>query len=199
MSDMAVEINPRRLTVAEYRRMGEVGILDANERLELVDGAIVHMSPVGRPHRARHAYLVEYLIGVLGDRARVAGQYSLALGNDNEPQPDVLILPTSLDLDLRDPEPHDVYAVIELSDASLRFDTGFKRELYARFAIAEYLVVDLNGGVVIRHTQPSHGAFGAIERLGRGDAFRLLAVPDIELDVDRFLPPPGRSLLEQHR
>jgi len=191
MSDMAVEIEPRRLTVAEYRRMGEAGILHEDERVELVDGAIVHMSPIGRPHRARHTYLVTYLFEALGDRAIVAGQYSLALGEFDEPEPDILVLPPALDLDRRDPEPHEVYAVIELADSSLRYDTGFKRGLYARFAIAEYLVVDLNGAILFRHTQPADGEFRTIERLGRGDRFRLLAVPDVELDVDRFLPPPG--------
>jgi len=191
MSDMAVEIEPRRLTVAEYRRMGEVGILAEDERVELLDGTIVLMSPIGRPHRARHAYLVEYLIGALGGRATVAGPYSLALGDFDEPAPDILVLPSALDLHLRDPEPHEVYAVIELAGSSLRHDTGFKRRLYARFAIAEYLVVDLNGGVLLRHTQPADGEFRSLERLGRGDHMRLLAVPNIELDVDRFLPPPS--------
>lgn len=199
MSDMAVEIEPRKLTVAEYRRMGEVGILDEDERVELVDGAIVHMSPIGRPHRARHAYLVEYLIGALGGRARVAGHYSLALGNFNELEPDFLVLPSALELDLRDPEPHEVYAVIELADSSLHYDTRFKRDLYARFAIAEYLVVDLSGGILLRYTQPVAGEFRAIERLGRGDHFRLLAVPDVDLDVDRFLPPPGVPVDEKDR
>jgi len=188
---MAVEIEPRRLTVAEYRRMGEVGILAEDERVELLDGTIVLMSPIGRPHRARHAYLVEYLIGALGRRATVAGQYSLALADFDETEPDILVLPSALDLNLRDPEPHEVYAVIELAGSSLRHDTGFKRSLYARFAIAEYLVVDLNGGVLLRYTQPADGEFRSLERLGRGDHMRLLAVPDVELDVDRFLPPPS--------
>jgi len=198
MSDMAVEIEPRKITVSEFHRMGEAGIFAAGERVELLDGVLVQMSPIGRPHRALHAAIVGYLIETLASRAVVLGQSGLQLGRFSEPEPDVLVFPpdpagayyTS------DPEPSDVYAVIEIADTSLAKDLHVKRELYGRFSIPDYLVIDVRGRVVLHFSDPSATGYADPRTLRAGDTLRLRAVPETALDVARFLPPAGVPLGE---
>jgi Uma2 family endonuclease len=186
MSDMALDIIPRKITVSEYHRMVECGILAENERVELLDGMLVHMSPIGRPHRMVHALIVEYLNAKLGERAIVQGMSSIQLGTFSEPEPDVLVLPRKLrEFLMREPDPTEVYAVIEIADSSLRTDTGIKRRLYGDFCVADYLVVDVKAHLLLRYTGPFHDGYGEPERLGPG-----ATLPDIELEASRFLPLP---------
>ena len=102
MGDMAVELTPRTFTVAEYHQMVEAGILYEGERVELLDGLIVTMPPIGVPHWTRHRGVQEYLAGMLRGRAQVHGQISLPLGDRNEPEPELAIL---ADLPVRQVEP----------------------------------------------------------------------------------------------
>jgi len=196
MSDMALDIIPRKITVTEYHRMAEAGIIRDDERLELLDGMLVPMSPIGAKHWVMHALIVDYLIGVLGDRALVAGNASLELGAHNEPQPDVLIVPRKAAAYMYGPKPrHDeLYALIEVADSSLRKDLGFKRELYRQYAILDYFVVDLKRDVLLRFSTESDGGYSFPVQLRAGDRFSLQALPDIELAAERFLPPPDPAL-----
>ena len=191
MSDMALDIIPRKITVAEYRRMAEVGILAEDERVELLDGMLVKMSPLGRPHRMVHALIVEYLNMTLGERAIVQGMSSVQLGDYSEPQPDIVVLPRKLqEFVLREPAPTEVYAVIEIADSSLRIDTGIKRRLYGNFRVVEYLVVDVKARVLLRYTGRFDDWDAKPEHIVPGDTFRLVSLQDIELDAERFLPLP---------
>lgn len=190
MSDMALELKPRKITVAEYHRMAEAGILAPDERLELVDGILVEMSPIGRRHWALHAAIVAYLNRTLAGHASVVGQLTLPLGDFDEPQPDIAIFahePTQY-FD-RQPTLEDIYALIEIADWSLARDTGSKRDLYARFEIREYLVVDVNEKTLLRYTAPRDRRYGRLARLTYGETFALGAVPDVALNAEAFLPP----------
>jgi Uma2 family endonuclease len=190
MSDMALDYVPRKITVSEYHRMAEVGILAADERVELLDGTLVTRSPIGRPHRMVHALIVEYLNLALGERAIVQGMSSVQLGEYSEPQPDILVLPRKLDEFVkREPDPTEVYAVIEIADSSLRKDIGIKRRLYGDFQVADYFVVDVQARVLLRFTAPFDTWDAQPERLGVDDTFRLRSLPEIELAAKRFLPP----------
>jgi Uma2 family endonuclease len=190
MSDMALDYVPRKITVSEYHRMAAVGILADDERVELLDGTLVTMSPIGRSHRMVHALIVEYLILALGERAIVQGMSSVQLGDYSEPQPDILVLPRNLDeFVLREPDPTEVHAVIEIADSSLRKDIGIKRRLYGDFHVADYFVVDVQARVLLRFTAPVATWDAQPERLGVDDTFRLRSLPDIELAAKRFLPP----------
>jgi Uma2 family endonuclease len=188
---MTAELKPRKISVAEYRRMAEVGILDSDERVELLDGVIVEMSPIGMPHWRLHGRIVEYLVRRLGSRGFVAGQASVALGEFNEPQPDILIVPPEQErLDAPEPRPDEIWAVVEIADSSLLKDTGPKRALYERFEIRDYLVADVGGARLLRYAPRSSGSYGEPAVLGHGDRFRLAAIPDVELEAGAFLPPP---------
>jgi Uma2 family endonuclease len=188
MSDMALEYKLREFTVEEYHRMADLGVLRPEERVELLDGAIVEMSPIGDNHWGRHLRIVKYLIQTLGDSAEVAGQSSLPLGRHDEPQPDIAVLaprrygpPNPL------PSPAEIYAAIEISDTSLRKDLGPKLRLYARHAIADYLVVDLDANVLLHHHDPHQLGYRTCDRLGEGDVFALGALPAVRLGAIAFL------------
>ncbi len=192
MSDMALDIIPRKITVTEYHRMAEIGIIRDGERIELLDGMLAQMSPIGARHWVLHTLIVEYLIGALGDRALVAGNASIELGAHNEPQPDVLIVPRKPAAYLYGSKPrHDeLYALIEIADSSLRKDLGYKRELYRRYAIPDYVIVDLKRNVLLRFSADSDRGGALPTPLRAGDRFSLAAVPEIELAAERFLLPP---------
>lgn len=188
MSDMVFEYRLREFTVDEYHRLAEIGLLRPDERVELLDGAIVEMSPIGNLHWRRHARIVEYLIGALGKRAFVVGQSSLQLDDKNEPQPDIAILARECaDPSDRAPSPAEIYALVEISDTSLPKDLGPKLRLYARYGIADYLVVDLNAEALLHYREPHQLGHGACDRLDHGASFQLGALPGITLWAEAFL------------
>jgi Uma2 family endonuclease len=187
MSDMPSELVLRPFTVDEYHRMVEAGVLDAQERVELIDGAIVEMSPIGENHWGRHLAIVTYLVRVLGDRAAVAGQASLPLRPRDEPQPDVAILAPRRYGPGPSFEPRDLLAAIEIADSSLRTDLGPKLLLYARHRVPDYLVVDVRHDVLLHHRQPHDLRYGLLDRLGARGTFTLTALPDVVLDAGAFL------------
>jgi Uma2 family endonuclease len=195
MSDMATaELKLRKLSVAEYHRMVDTGILEEDERIELLDGIIVEMSPLSQRHVALHSRIVAYLLDALGGRAVIAGHFSLRLGEFDEPQPDIGIFAPEPDSYFgRPPTIDEPYALIEISDSSLQKDTGPKRELYARFGIEEYLVVDVSSSELLRYSGLFAGQYGTLQRLRYGDTFDLSAPPGVTLEVDRFLPAISRS------
>jgi len=191
MSDMALaELRPRKITVDDYHRMAEAEILRAGERVELLDGIIVEMSPIGWPHRALHALIVEYLIQTLADRATVFGQFSWPLGEYDEPEPDIGVFAReSTAYFERDLTPAEAFAIVEIAGSSLSRDVGPKRDLYARFGIPDYLVVDVVSQELLHFTGPADGCYAKLRRHSYGGAFHLSALPGINLNVDRFLPP----------
>lgn len=191
MSDMAIETKPRKISVPEYHRMVEAGILHEGERVELLDGIIVEMSPLGRRHVALHTRIARYLTIALRERAAISGQISVPLGELNEPQPDIVVLAADAAERMdRYPEIEEMYAFIEIAESSLRQDLGQKQDLYARFGIREYLVIDIDGRRLLRFTDPSEGRFGTRQELGYGDSFSLRTLPEIILQAEAFLPPP---------
>jgi Uma2 family endonuclease len=188
MSDMATEYKLRPFTIDEYHQMAEIGLLRPEERVELLDGAIVEMSPIGSRHWVRHSRIVTYLIRTLGENAIVAGQSSLPLGDRNEPQPDIAVLaPREYEAPHPPPSPSEICALVELSDTSLRTDLGTKLRVYARHAIADYLVVDLANDALLHHRDPHDLGYRVCDRLAAGDTFELAALPGIQLRAEAFL------------
>jgi Uma2 family endonuclease len=187
MSDMVSDLVLRPFTVDEYHRLAEVGVLDREERVELIDGAIVEMSPIGENHWGRHLAITTYLIRVLGDRAAVAGQASLPMRPRDEPQPDIAVLVPRMYGPGPSFQPRDLLAVIEIADSSLKKDLGPKLLLYARHRVADYLVVDLRGGVLEHHREPHDLGYGTTTTLRAGDTFTLTALSDVVLDPGTFI------------
>jgi Uma2 family endonuclease len=136
---VGVAATRRRFTRAEYYRMAEVGILRVHDRVELIQGEIVEMSPVGRRHNAFVGNLSQLLVMRLAGRAIVWVQSSIALAGDTEPQPDLAVLRRgAVSYKDRDAWAEDASAVIEVADSSLAYDRSTKMRLYAEAGIPEY-------------------------------------------------------------
>ncbi len=182
-------ITRRRFTVDEYHRMAEAGILHEDDRVELIEGEIVEMSPIGRRHQACVDRLTHWLVPALRGRAIVRVQGSVRLSDISAPQPDVLLLRPRQDFYATvDPGSDDVVLAIEVADTSLRYDQGIKVPLYARHGIPEVWVVDLAEERVLVYREPDPGVgYRAVEVLGRGDRLAPHAFPDLELAVDDLL------------
>lgn len=133
----------RRLSVDDYYRMAEVGILDRGARVELIDGEIIDMSPIGVVHPALVNVLVRYLSQHFGDSTFVSSQNPLRLDHENEPEPDLTVLrPRSDCYCTAHPTAADTLLVIEVADTSLAYDLDVKVPLYARFGVPEVWVIE---------------------------------------------------------
>jgi Uma2 family endonuclease len=157
---MSSEIARRHFTVSEFERMVAAGILTEDDRVELLDGDIVTMSPIGR----RHAACVKRLNAVLGrvfrGRAIVSVQDPIRLNDFSDPQPDLALLAPRDDFYASaHPRPKDVLLVVEVADTSIALDAGTKVPMYARAGIAEAWLIDLNTDTVTVFTDPKRGRY----------------------------------------
>ena len=182
-------ITRRRFTVDEYHRMAEAGILGEDDRVELLEGEIVEMSPIGWRHQACVNRLNQRLVPALRGRAIVQPQGPIRLGEDSAPQPDLVVLRPRADFYAEGgPGPGDVLWLIEVSDTSLRYDRDVKVPLYARHGVPEVWVVDLEGEQVVVYRGPRpEGGYRFAEAYGRGARVAPQAFPDLELVVDEVL------------
>jgi Uma2 family endonuclease len=189
MSHPATELPRRhRLTVDDYYRMAEVGILDPEARVELIDGDIIDMAPPGSPHAATVMYLTEVLMRAVGDRACVLAQNPVRLSEYSEPQPDVALLRRREDFYRKHhPRADDVLLIVEVAASSLRFDRDKKLPLYARHGIPEVWLVDLGGERLVRHRAPQHGSYTLVDEPDLGTALDVSALPGLALDLSRLL------------
>jgi Uma2 family endonuclease len=184
-SDMAVDVEcVRRLfTVEEYNRMAEVGILKPTDRVELIRGEIVEMSPPGRRHIAFVNNLNKLLVVRLGDRAIVSVQNPVIVGGDSEPQPDLAVLrPKSYRAWV--PVTGDVLLLVEVAETSLRYDRTTKLRLYAEVGIPEYWVVDAAAERVETYRTPTANGYRDVQRVeGASAGVSVHAFPDVVLPL----------------
>lgn len=135
---------PHRITVDEYYRMAEVGLLAPDARVELIEGEIIDMPPIGSRHAWTVTELTKLMIRAVGDLAAVSSQLPVRLSRSSEPQPDVALLrPRGKAYRAAHPAPSDTLLVIEVSDTTLRYDLQRKVPLYAGHGVPEAWVVDL--------------------------------------------------------
>jgi Uma2 family endonuclease len=181
---MAAEVaaTQRRFTRAEYYRMAEAGILGEDDRVELIEGEIVQMSPIGSRHVAFVMNLGRMLTLRLGERAFVSVQSPVILTADTEPQPDLAVLRPRAYKE-RKPHAADVLLVIEAADSSLAYDGTTKLRLYALAGIQEYWIVDCAAESVEVYRDPSGESYRDVIRAGAPATLRLQAVPDVELPL----------------
>jgi Uma2 family endonuclease len=184
-SAMAVSVPRRLFTVDEYYEMARVGILKPDERVELLDGEIVPMYPIGSPH----AWCVKRLIKAfspIDDRAILSVQDPLRLNDRSEPEPDIVLLQPDTPQD-RHPEPADVLLVIEVADSPIRIDRRRKLPMYARAGIFEYWIVDLNADRIEVYRGPARSRYRSVTLLRRGDTVSPIFAPDLVVDVSTVL------------
>ena len=181
---MAVETAPtrRRFTLAEYHRMGEAGILGEDDRVELIEGEIVQMSPVGDRHVAFVINLTNLLAVRLAGHALVSAQNPVTLADDTEPQPDLTVV-RRRGFRERKPHPQDVLLVIEVADTSLAYDRTTKLRLYAEAGISEYWIVDCTAEVVEVYRNPGGDRYLDVTRVTAPATLKLQAFPEVELTL----------------
>ena len=177
-----------RLDVAAYYKMAEAGILTRDDRVELIDGEIIDLNPIGSPHASIAKRLNQLFARAAADGiVLVSVQDPLRLDAGNEPQPDLMLLRPRADVyRASHPGAADVLLLIEISDSSLAYDRGRKLALYAQFGVPEVWIVDIFGAAIEVCRQPKDGAYAIRERRTSG----LLApelVKEIEIDVAALL------------
>lgn len=141
---MTIQLDQRLLTVEEFNRMAEVGILGEDDRVELLNGQLINMSPSGSKHAACVEKITEALRQLLKGKAMVRSQNPIELGLYSEPEPDIAIVQTKENY-YADGHPisEEIFFLIEVSDSSLEKDRQVKLEIYARAKIREYWIVNL--------------------------------------------------------
>ncbi|WP_310427917.1 Uma2 family endonuclease [Chamaesiphon sp. VAR_48_metabat_135_sub] len=177
-------------TVQDYYRMSELGILDPNERTELIDGQIIIMTAKGTPHVTTLQLLATNLQDQLGKSALIRTQDPIRLDNFSEPEPDLAIVKgTILDYNEHHPVPNDIDLIIEVADSTLKQDCEVKDKLYARSSIAEYWVVDIKNRQVHIFRDPTPTGYTSQLILTETHSISPLAFPNLSLSIASILPP----------
>jgi len=185
---MAIALTTRRFTVEEYHLMVKAGILSEDDRVELIRGEVVHMTPIGRHHAGCVICLTRLFTARLGDRVLVSVQNPVPAGSDSEPQPDLALLRPCADFYVRTPlRVEDVLLVVEVADTTARTDRAVKVPLYAEAAIREAWLVDLAADCVEVYRTPGPDGYRDVLTLRRGQSLAPEAFPDLVLRVDDIL------------
>ncbi len=175
---------PRRLlTVDDYHRMGKAGILTDDDRVELIEGELVAIAPIGTEHAAASNCLNRLLMLAIGDRCIVSAGNPVRLNRHNEPQPDFAVLKPRDDYRRTPVVPEDTMLAVEVSNTSLNFDRKVKLTLYARAGIPEVWIVNLAAEEVEVHRWPVAGVYTLVTHSGRSDILTIEAIPDVRIPV----------------
>ena len=191
----------RRFTLDEYHQLINIGFFDEDERVELLEGVLVSMSPIN----PLHSNTVDLLAEIFGEiitrgvtRVRIQGPISI-LETESEPEPDLIIFRvTGVDFALRHPSPNEVLLVMEVADSSLAQDRSHKATLYAQVGIPDYWIWNLVDNVLEVYRDPHTPSSGdALYQTKltyhRGESLAPLAFPDFEVEVDNILPPAANE------
>ncbi len=177
----------RRFTVAEYYRMAETGLLKPGERVELMDGRILQMSPIGPFHGGITTKLNKWFSQRAKERWLVCVQSPLRLDEHSEPEPDLMLVRPSPDFyTSRHPGPEDVFLVVEVADSSLDYDRQEKLSAYARAGIAEVWLVNLLDRCIEAHRQPHYLGYESASVCRAGQSLAPAAFPDAVLSVNEL-------------
>ncbi|HEX9295902.1 MAG TPA: Uma2 family endonuclease [Polyangiaceae bacterium] len=169
----------RPLRRVEYDKLIELGAFQ-DEKIELLEGVLVRMSPIGPPHSSAVQKLNAILTPTLAARAAVRIQSPFAALDLSEPEPDVAVVPAG---SYDQAHPDKAYLIIEVADSSLTVDRGVKQRLYAMCGVPEYWIVNLIDRVLEVHTELSGGGYASIERYHAGQAVHPIHFPDVEVRV----------------
>ena len=177
-----------RFSVKEYYRMAETGVLRPGARVELLNGEIIDMSPIGPFHGSITKFLNRFFSAAAKGRWLMAVQDPLRLDDQSEPQPDLMLLAPAADYyRKRHPQPADVFLLIEVSDSTLEADQADKIPAYGRAGVAEVWIVNLNDLTVGVYREPHFTGYARKSILRTGDTIAPLAFPDAAVEVAEWL------------
>jgi Uma2 family endonuclease len=179
----------RRFTVAEFHQMGDAGILPPGERVELIEGEVLEMAPIGPPHAGIVNRLNRMLVRGAGDAAMVSVQHPVVLDRYSEPQPDLALLRPEADTLARLPAADDALLLVEVSDSTLRVDRNVKLPLYARRGVPEVWIVNVRERVVEVHRELQDGAYRVSFIRSATESVSPAALPSVVVELrDLFAP-----------
>jgi Uma2 family endonuclease len=185
---MEAEITKRLFTVEEYHQMAKAGILHERDRVELIDGEIFQMSPIGDRHAVCVSRATTLFIRAFGERAVVSPGNPVKLTDWTEPQPDIVVFAPRSDFYAKKrPTTKDLLFIVEVSDTTLSYDRKIKLPSYAEANIREVWIEDLKNGVLHVHRDPAGSAYEAIRVLRPDDVVSPLVFPYITFRVGELL------------
>ena len=179
---------PRKFIVEEFVRMGEAGIFDPDGRVELIDGVVFEMAPIGKPHGARISIVLQELMDKIPRNIMKYSQSTIRLNDGSGPEPDIALLTPEASLDRENiPRPEDILLIIEIADSSLRTDRNDKARGYAESRIPELWIFVLADDEIEVHRQPTPEGYADVQRYRRGDTLTIQALPGVRLAADELL------------
>jgi len=185
---MSLSLITRKFTVEEYEKMTTQGIIKPDEKVELIRGEIIKMSPMGTRHAAGIYRLTQLFYRKFGDLILLGVQNPIRLNNNSQPEPDLsLLIPRSDFYVAAYPCPQDIYLIIEVSDSTLDYDRYTKIPLYAEANIQEVWIVNLKEECVEVYRHPRHGSYRDIQKYYRGESIFIESFPEIELTLIAIL------------
>ena len=178
----------RKFTVDEYHYFIEQGVFKPEERLELIEGELIEMSPIGKRHASRVNFLIELLRDFLGKNVIISPQNPIVLDDFSEPQPDVCLLRRREDFYRQtNATAKDVLLVIEVADTTVKYDRDVKFPRYAANGIEEAWLIDLENDRVEIHSEPSQFGYSLVKILHRGQTAESIVLPEIKISVEELL------------
>jgi Uma2 family endonuclease len=183
---MSVVFTPqrRKLSADQFERMGQTGILGSDARVELIEGELIEMAPIGSRHAAAVDFLSMHFARLVGDAALVRTQNPLRLADDSEPQPDLMLLRPRADrYRSAHPRPADVLLLIEVAETTLAFDRETKLPLYAKHGVPEVWILDLDARRLEIHREPDEGGYRRKLERGEAESIAPMALPAAALQV----------------
>jgi Uma2 family endonuclease len=189
---MLTQVASRRFSVAEFQRMARAGIFDEDDRLELLDGEVIQMNPVGRRHVATVNRLTRMFARLFAERVLISVQNPLVLDPTAEPEPDLVLLrPRQDDYELSLPTGTDAYLVVEVAETTLAYDSTRKARAYARGGVPALWVVALGRTAardrILVFQDPAEGSYASHRQANRGDVLLIPGLTDISVAVNDFL------------
>jgi Uma2 family endonuclease len=186
---MATEISKRLFTVEDYYRMADAGILLPKDRVELIRGEVIAMSPIGRLHGAAVVRASNALFALVRGHALVSVQGAVRLDQYNEPQPDIVLLRLKDDFYASGHAgPNDILLIIEVADSSFPYDRNIKGPLYAETGVVEYWIADIQNDCVWAYSDIQDNAYGVTRQFRRGDSIEPKLLTGCPIPVDVLLP-----------
>ena len=185
---MQMDATRKLFTVDDYYKMLDAGILCEDDRVELIEGEIIEMSPMGSRHAAVVSSVTEALVSLFKGKALLRPQLPLRLNEFNEPEPDIAVVKPRPDrYSSRHPGPTDALLVIEISVSSLRYDRDVKLPIYAASQVPEVWIAHLRAATVLVYRDPAGTHYATHLKYGRGESLSCLAFPEIQVAIDDLL------------
>lgn len=188
---MNVQTQPQpvrlRFSVDEYYKMIELGILKDYEKAEIIDGELIKKMTIGDRHAATVNSLNRFFSKNISDDILISVQNPLRISDYNEPEPDIVLSDLTKYDGKRHPRPEEVLLVVEVSDATLKYDRDVKLPLYAEAGISEIWIVNLKKDIIEAHRNPFNDLYQTVKIYKPGETLKSEVLPELSLEVSKIL------------